>query len=151
MNNLLPGPFDLGRFVAAQEDTYAAALSEIRSGTKRSHWIWFIFPQVAGLGSSPMAQRYAIRSRAEAQAYLDHPILGGRLSECVEALLSVNGRSANQIMGSPDDLKLLSSMTLFANVSGAGSLFERALDKFFSGEKDHKTVDFLRRDESPGA
>ena len=143
--------FDLGRFLAAQEGVYPAALAEITAGSKRSHWMWFIFPQVSGLGSSSVAQRYAIRSRAEAQAYLAHAVLGQRLLECTKALLGVHGRSASQIMGSPDDLKLRSSMTLFAYVSKSDSPLEKVLAKFFSGEKDQKTVNFLRIDEPPGA
>ena len=151
MTEVSSDSFDLGRFVAAQEGVYPMALAEITAGTKRSHWIWFIFPQVSGLGSSSMAQQYAIRSRAEAQAYLAHPVLGQRLLESTKALLGVHGRSANQIMGSPDDLKLRSSMTLFAHVSQPGSPFEQVLAKFFSGEKDQRTVDFLRTNEPPGA
>src|SRR5436190_3004618 len=106
--------FNLARFLEAQERSYEAAIAELRAGEKRSHWMWFVFPQVAGLGSSAMAQRYAIGSRAEAEAYLAHQILGRRLQECAEALLSVDGRSAAQIMGYPDDMKLQWSLTLFA-------------------------------------
>jgi len=110
----LADPFDLQRFVDAQEHTYAAARTELAAGAKRSHWMWFIFPQLAGLGRSPTAQRYAIDSLEEARAYLAHPILGARLLECAALVASVNGRSANEILGSPDDVKLRSSMTLFA-------------------------------------
>jgi uncharacterized protein (DUF1810 family) len=137
-------PFDLARFVEAQEGSYEAALAELRAGEKRSHWMWFVFPQVAGLGSSTMARRYAIQSRAEAEAYLAHPILGARLRECAEALLSVDGRSAEQIMGYPDDMKLRSSLTLFAEVSPSKNIFERVLEKYYQGSKDPKTLDFLR-------
>jgi uncharacterized protein (DUF1810 family) len=151
MNEVPVDPFGLERFLDAQEDTYAPAVSELSSGAKRSHWMWFIFPQVAGLGSSSMAQRYAIQSRAEAIAYLKHPVLGVRLKKCVEALLGVDGRLATQIMGRPDDVKLCSSLTLFAEVAESGSLFETALAKYFSGEKDQRTVDFLRRDDGHGA
>jgi uncharacterized protein (DUF1810 family) len=151
MNEASVDPYDLKRFLGAQEDTYATAVSELSSGAKHSHWMWFVFPQVAGLGSSSMAQRYAIRSRAEAIAYLKHPVLGVRLKRCVEALLRVDGRSAMQIMGRPDDVKLCSSLTLFAEVAGSGSLFETALAKYFSGEKDQRTIDFLRRDDGHGA
>ena len=136
-------PFDLARFVEAQAPSHANALAELRAGRKRSHWMWFVFPQVAGLGSSFMAQRYAIGSRAEAEAYLAHPLLGERLRACVAALLAVEGRSATQIMGSPDDVKLRSSMTLFAEVAPAGSDFERLLGKYFRGEKDQRTLDSL--------
>jgi len=151
MNEVASDSFDLGRFVAAQDGVYPVALAEITAGTKHSHWMWFIFPQVSGLDSSPMAQRYAICSQAEAQAYLAHPVLGQRLLESTKALLGVHGRSANQIMGSPDDLKLRSSMTLFAYVSQPGSSFEQVLAKFYSGDKDQRTVDFLRRNGRPGA
>jgi uncharacterized protein (DUF1810 family) len=144
MRNFSADPFNLSRFVEAQETSYEAAIAELRAGEKRSHWMWFIFPQVAGLGSSSMAQRYAIQSRAEAEAYLAHPILGLRLRECAEALLSVNGRSAAQIMGSPDDMKLQSSMTLFAEISAPDNVFERVLQKYFQRSKDPKTMDFLR-------
>src|SRR4051794_16808187 len=109
-------PHDLGRFVSAQADDYGQALAEVRAGRKRSHWMWYIFPQVEGLGSSPMSRRYSIRSLDEARAYLDHPVLGRRLIECAEAALGVEGRSASEIFGSPDDMKLRSSATLFASV-----------------------------------
>jgi uncharacterized protein (DUF1810 family) len=136
-------PFDLERFVTAQRGVYDDALQELREGEKRSHWIWFIFPQVAGLGSSPMAERYAIQSAREAQAYLAHPVLGLRLVECAQALLNVAGKSATEIMGWPDDLKLRSSMTLFARVSDSESPFHAVLDRYFSGESDGRTVDYL--------
>lgn len=137
-------PHDLARFVAAQEGVYEAAVAELRRGAKRSHWMWFVFPQVAGLGSSSMAVRYAIGSRAEADAYLAHPVLGPRLRECATALLGVEGRSAHQIMGSPDDVKLKSSMTLFAAIAEPGSPFQAVLDKYYSGETDPKTEAFLK-------
>jgi uncharacterized protein (DUF1810 family) len=133
----------LSRFIEAQQDTYAAALAELKAGRKRTHWMWFIFPQVAGLGSSSMAQRYAIGSRAEAEAFLAHPILGRRLLECAEALLTVEQRSAEQIMGYPDVLKLQSSMTLFAAIAGAASPFERVLAKFYDRKRDPRTLAFL--------
>lgn len=132
-------PHDLDRFVRAQEHDYADALAEIRAGRKQSHWMWYVFPQVAGLGYSAASQRYAIKSRAEAEAYLRHPILGPRLVEIAEAALSVEGRSARAIFGSPDDLKLKSSATLFAQVAPAGSVFERLLAKYFAGERDEQT------------
>src|SRR5512142_2560299 len=110
-------PHDLKRFLLAQEDDYKIALSEIKSGRKRSHWIWYIFPQYEGLGFSATSRRYSIKSLAEAKAYLKHPLLGQRLTECVEAALSVEGKSAYEIFGSPDDMKLRSCATLFAHVS----------------------------------
>jgi len=116
--------FDLSRFVTAQEDVYESAIAEIRGGHKRTHWMWFVFPQLRGLGSSPISRQFAIRSAAEARAYLAHPILGARLLECCDALLRVNGGSANEIFGSPDDLKLRSCATLFASVSEPASVFE---------------------------
>ena len=115
-------PHDLGRFVEAQRDDYEQALAEIRGGRKRSHWMWYIFPQYDGLGSSSTSRRYAIKSVAEAEAYLRHPVLGPRLVDCAEAVVGVEGRSAHDIFGSPDDLKLRSSATLFACVSPPGSV-----------------------------
>lgn len=141
-------PDDLGRFVAAQAGSYQRAVLELRAGKKRSHWMWYIFPQVVGLGSSSMAQRYAIHSRAEAEAYLAHPILRQRLIECAEAFLEVNGRSAREIMGYPDDLKLQSSMTLFAIASGPDSVFERVLQKYYDGARDSKTLERLSLEEA---
>jgi uncharacterized protein (DUF1810 family) len=131
---------DLSRFYDAQQSIYEIALSEIGQGQKRSHWMWFVFPQYAGLGISSTSQRYAIKSVAEAEAYLKDPVLGRRLVECAEALLRIEGRSAQQIFGSPDDMKLKSSATLFAHVAPAGSVFERVLDKYFRGERDDKTL-----------
>ena len=136
-------PHNLARFVEAQEGVYERALSEIRAGQKHSHWMWFIFPQYDGLGFSEISKRYAIKSLAEAEAYLRHPVLGPRLLECAEAALSVEGRSANEIFGSPDDLKLRSCATLFARVSPPGSVFERVLDRYFDGEPDEKTLQLL--------
>lgn len=136
-------PHDLKRFVQAQEDDYERALSEVQSGRKRSHWMWYIFPQYDGLGFSSTSKRYAIKSIAEAEAYLDHPVLGPRLRECAEAVLRIEGRSAHEIFGSPDDVKLKSCATLFAAVSPAGSVFERLLDKYFHGERDDKTFRLL--------
>ena len=138
-------PFDLNRFVRAQEADYEGALAEIRSGRKRSHWMWYIFPQFAGLGPSAMSQRYAINSLAEARAYLAHPILGPRLTEIADAVLNVQGRTAHEIFGSPDDLKLSSSATLFALVSPADSVFQRIIDKYFDGSRDEKTLALVRR------
>jgi uncharacterized protein (DUF1810 family) len=135
--------YDLHRFIDAQNGIYEQALAELRAGRKRSHWMWFIFPQIAGLGTSSMAEKYAIRSAEEASAYLADPILGSRLLRCVEAILSVNGRSAHDIMGSPDDLKLRSSMTLFAAVSDHGSPFHKAIDRFYDGKFDERTISIL--------
>src|SRR5581483_1128089 len=129
-------PFDLDRFVRAQEGTYERALAEVRAGRKRTHWMWFVFPQLDGLGSSPTARHYAIKSLAEARAYLAHPVLGPRLVECAEAVVGVEGRSAHDIFGSPDDLKLRSCATLFACVAPPGSVFDRLLAKYYSGERD---------------
>lgn len=133
-------PFDLARFVTAQARNYADALAEVRGGRKVSHWMWYVFPQFVGLGSSEMARRYAIRSLDEARAYLAHPILGPRLTECAEAALAVKGRTAFAIFDSPDDMKLKSCATLFALVSPDGSAFHRLLDKYFRGERDTKTL-----------
>src|SRR5258706_6937504 len=123
-------PHDLNRFLQAQAADYARALSEIQSGHKRTHWMWYIFPQLDGLASSPTSKRYAIKNFEEAKAYLSHPILGPRLLECAEAALNVQGTSATEIFGSPDDLKLHSSATLFAAISPPNSPFERLLNKF---------------------
>ena len=136
-------PHDLSRFVEAQEHVYEQALAEIKSGRKRSHWMWYIFPQFEGLGSSSTSRHYAIKSIAEAEAYLGHPVLGPRLTECAEAALSVERRSAHDIFGSPDDMKLKSCATLFASVAPAGSVFHRLLDKYFRGERDPKTLRLL--------
>lgn len=136
-------PFDLQRFLDAQTGCYAEALAELNQGEKRTHWMWFIFPQFAGLGSSPMAQRYAIRSRAEAAQYLRHPVLGVRLRECSEALLGVQGKPIDTILGFPDNLKLQSSMTLFASIDGADPVFAQVLERYFQGEQDAKTLQLL--------
>jgi uncharacterized protein (DUF1810 family) len=136
-------PFDLNRFVRAQETSYRQALSELERGRKQSHWMWFIFPQLDGLGSSPMSRLYAIKSEDEARAYLEHPVLGPRLSQCAEAILAVDGQSATAILGSPDDMKLKSCATLFAHVAAAGSVFEKILDKFYGGERDGATLQLL--------
>lgn len=135
-------PFDLDRFVRAQATDYDRALSELRSGKKRSHWMWYIFPQLEGLGNSPMSRRYSIKSAAEARAYLDHPILGPRLRECAAVVRDIVGRSALEIFGSPDDLKLRSCATLFASVSDDG-VFEQVLQKYFNGQADKETLRLL--------
>jgi uncharacterized protein (DUF1810 family) len=133
-------PYHLSRFVQAQEDDYARALAEIRGGRKRTHWMWYVFPQLDGLASSSTAKFYAIKSLEEARAYLEHPVLGPRLLECTDAALGVEGKSAFEVFGSPDDLKLRSCATLFACVSPPGSVFHRALDKYYGGEPDSKTL-----------
>ena len=128
----------LQRFVEAQERVYPQALAELKAGRKRSHWMWFVFPQIAGLGSSPIAQRYAIASLDEARAYLAHPVLGPRLRESARAVLEVDGRSASDILGYPDDLKLRSSMTLFAEVAADPAPFTAVLTRFY-GTPDERT------------
>jgi len=133
----------LNRFVQAQEDDYDQALAEIKNGRKQSHWMWYIFPQFDGLGFSSTSKRYSIKSVAEAKAYLAHPVLGRRLIECAEATLRIEGRSAFDIFGSPDDIKLRSCATLFACVSPMGSVFDRLLDKYYRGERDSKTLHLL--------
>jgi uncharacterized protein (DUF1810 family) len=136
-------PHNLSRFVEGQEVNYAQALAEIRRGRKQSHWMWYIFPQFDGLGHSSMSKRYSIKSVAEAEAYLRHLTLGPRLVECCEAALKVEGQSAHDIFGSPDDLKLRSCATLFARISPAGSVFDRLLDKYFDGDRDGRTLRLL--------
>jgi len=136
-------PYDLARFVRAQEGDYERALTELRGGRKRSHWMWYIFPQIDGLAFSSTSRYYAIKSLAEATAYLAHPLLGPRLLACAEALLGLEGRSAGEILGSPDDLKLRSSATLFACVSPPDSVFERLLGKYYRGERDGRTLELL--------
>jgi uncharacterized protein (DUF1810 family) len=137
-------PFDPVRFVSAQEGVYEKALKEIRSGLKESHWTWFVFPQIDGLGSSDMARLYAIRSLEEARAYLAHPVLGMRLIECADAMLSIDGKSALEIFGFPDDLKLKSSMTLFETASQETSIFRTVLERFYAGEMCKKTLRILQ-------
>ena len=133
-------PFDLARFVAAQADAFATVEDELRSGRKRSHWMWFIFPQLRGLGYSPTAQFYAIGSLDEARAYLAHPMLGPRLVRCTEHVLALTGRAPNAIFGSPDDLKFHSSMTLFAMVDESlENVFRKALERYFGGQTDSRT------------
>lgn len=134
---------NLKRFLDAQQRDYATALTEIKSGRKRSHWIWYIFPQIGGLGYSEMSKRYAIKDLPEAIAYLAHPVLGKRLVEISTALLDLKSISATGIMGSPDDLKLRSSMTLFSQVPGADPIFDTVLKRYFQGEKDKATLQLL--------
>ncbi|GLK55376.1 uncharacterized protein (DUF1810 family) [Methylopila capsulata] len=136
-------PFNLDRFLLAQERIHETALAELRAGRKRSHWMWFVFPQVRGLGASPMATFYGVASIEEAQAYLAHPTLGPRLGESFEATLDHAGRDLRDIFESPDDMKFRSSATLFAQASLAGGVFERALVAFCAGERDEKTLERL--------
>ncbi|MFT4252315.1 MAG: DUF1810 domain-containing protein [Caulobacter sp.] len=135
--------YDLQRFVDAQATAYAAALAELRAGRKRSHWMWFVFPQVAGLGASPTARLYAIADLGEARAYLAHPLLGARLRECVDAVLALPGNDAHAVFGSPDDLKLRSSLTLFAAAAPEDVRFRAALGKYFAGRDDPLTLERL--------
>jgi uncharacterized protein (DUF1810 family) len=136
-------PFNLHRFVQAQDPVYASVLAELRGGRKRTHWMWFIFPQIAGLGHSATSKHYAIQSRAEAQSYLAHPTLGQRLIECSETILHISGRSAWDIFGSPDDMKLRSCMTLFAALPDAKPVFSAVLGKYFGCKLDRRTLDLL--------
>jgi len=135
---------DLDRFISAQAHCYEAVRVELQAGRKTSHWMWFIFPQLDGLGQSAMAKRYAIRSRKEANDYLSHPMLGARLLECTGLMLVVKGKSAFEILGTPDDLKFRSSMTLFAEVAGDESVFRKALDRFYDGKRDMRTLELLK-------
>lgn len=134
---------DLKRFLEAQENDFATALAEIRRGRKQSHWMWYIFPQIAGLGFSSTSKFYAIKDRSEAENYLAHPILGERLVEISNALFEVEGKTANQILGSPDDVKLKSSMTLFGALENTNPIFQKVLDKYFNGGKDQKTLELI--------
>jgi len=135
-------PYDLDRFLVAQQPVIGAVRDELRLGRKASHWMWFVFPQLAGLGRSAMAQHYAIGSVEEARAFLDHPVLGSRLVECVELVLAVEGRMAHDIFGSPDDMKLRSCLTLFDSIDRNG-VFARALERYFEGKPDRATLDLL--------
>src|SRR6202140_3845811 len=133
--------FDLERFVEAQAGVYERVCAELRAGEKRSHWMWFVFPQIRGLGSSEMAARYAISGREEARAYLDHPVRGARLQECAGIVVGREGKSAEEIFGYPDNLKFHSSMTLFAEVQGPSErVFHKALEKYFGGKTDQATL-----------
>lgn len=139
-------PFHLHRFLEAQDDVYPQALAEIEAGRKTSHWMWFIFPQFDGLAFSSTSKFFAIKSIEEARAFLEHPVLGPRLLECAEAVVAAEDRSANDIFGTPDDLKLRSCATLFASITPPGSVFDRLLQKFFHGEWDAKTLRLLSSD-----
>lgn len=138
-------PFDLSRFETAQADVYGQALAELRAGRKRTHWMWFVFPQLKGLGASPTAQFYGLGSLAEARAYLAHPVLGRRLLECTAAVNALAGPAAHEIFGSPDDLKFRSSLTLFQAAAPDEPAFTAALAKYFAGEPDPRTLQFLAR------
>lgn len=138
-------PYSLQRFVEAQQPVYPQALAELQAGRKRSHWMWFVFPQLQGLGHSEMARRYAISGAKEAHAYLAHPLLGPRLQDCTRTLLQHSDRLARDILGAPDDLKFRSSMTLFAAVADEPELFEQALAAFFDGKADRLTLERLGR------
>ncbi len=133
-------PYDLQRFIDAQNPLFDQVRAELRAGRKRSHWMWFVFPQIRGLGASPMARRYALSSRAEATAYLDHPVLGARLRECTRLVNAIDGRTVRQIFGYPDDLKFRSSMTLFAHATSDNQIFIEAIDKFFPSGFDPLTL-----------
>lgn len=139
----MTGPFDLERFVEAQEAVFADVLAELRRGRKESHWMWFVFPQIDGLGASPTARRFALRSLDEARAYLDHPLLGPRLRQCCEILLALEGRSAEQIFGYPDVMKLKSSLTLFSRAAEDAGPFVALLEKYYGGEEDPRTLALL--------
>ncbi len=136
---------DLNRFLDAQQSTYTDALAEIRRGRKQTHWMWYIFPQIAGLGFSQTAHYYAIQDLAEAKAYVNHPVLGSRLVEITRVLLDLEGKTAYQVMGSPDDLKLRSSMTLFSLANPTESVFQQVLDKYFQGELDERTLALINK------
>ncbi|MGN6477365.1 MAG: DUF1810 domain-containing protein [Flavipsychrobacter sp.] len=139
----MPTSQNLDRFIKAQQGVYETALSEIRNGRKASHWMWFIFPQIQGLGHSDMARFYAIKDKEEALEYLQHPILGQRLIEISEVLMQLNSSNAVQIFGGIDSVKLKSSMTLFASLPNTNPIFQKLLDKFFGGEKDGRTIEIL--------
>ncbi|MCE4225108.1 DUF1810 domain-containing protein [Methylobacterium sp. C25] len=138
-------PYDLDRFIEAQTTTFDQALRELAAGRKRSHWMWFVFPQCSGLGASEMARRYAIGGLEEARAYLQHPVLGNRLRACTAAVNAVSGRTAHDIFGSPDDMKFRSSMTLFSRADPSLPEFGEALTAYFNGEEDPRTIEILSR------
>ncbi|MDA8240053.1 MAG: DUF1810 domain-containing protein [Nitrospiraceae bacterium] len=138
-------PYDLNRFLSAQEGIYERALAELKGGQKHTHWMWFIFPQIDGLGYSPTAKRYSIKSIEEARQYLSHPVLGKRLLECAEAVVALKGGSVSEIFGYPDDLKFKSSMTLFEKIAGPDSVFSLALDRYCHGERDAITLRLIEK------
>ena len=138
-------PYDLRRFTKAQRNTYDRALAELRNGKKQTHWMWYIFPQIDGLGHSATSRRYAIKSIEKARQYLNHPVLGKRLLECVKVILAIEGRSISEIFGDPDDMKLKSSMTLFTCIPNSPSVLFRVLDKYFNGNRDVKTLQLFEK------
>jgi len=138
-------PYDLKRFLSAQEGVYETVLAELKGGQKRTHWMWFIFPQIDGLGYSPAAKRYSIKSREEARQYLNHPVLGKRLLECTGAVVALKGGTVSEIFGYPDDLKFKSSMTLFERIAGPDTVFSSALDRYCHGERDATTLRLLEQ------
>ncbi len=140
----LNNPFNLSRFISAQEEVYDRVLAELRNGKKRSHWMWYIFPQLDGLAHSTTSKYYSIKSREEAIAYLNHPVLGARIIECANTILAIEGKTVSEIFGYPDDRKLKSSMTLFSDVT-TDSVFAHVLDKYFQGERDEKTLLLLKK------
>ena len=142
--NNMKSDHNLKRFLDAQENSYNLALAEIRQGRKQSHWMWYIFPQISGLGFSETAKFYAIKDLNEAGAYLDHPLLGSRLIDISNTFLGINGKSANAVLGSPDDLKMKSSMTLFSLLPNTNPVFQAVLDKFFGGRQDEKTLAIVK-------
>ena len=141
----MPLKKDLQRFIDAQANNYSVALSEVMNGRKRTHWMWYVFPQIQGLGMSEISRLYAIKDIHEAADFLDHPVLGSRLIRICNELLNLESDDAYQIFGSPDDLKLHSSMTLFSSVPSADFVFQKVLDKFFEGKKDEKTLAILKK------
>jgi uncharacterized protein (DUF1810 family) len=141
--NVVDDPHNLGRFLRAQANSYETVISELGRGRKRSHWMWYIFPQYVGLGISPASQCYAIKSMTEVDAYVSHPVLGPRPIECFDAVMRIERRSAREIFGAPDDLKLKSSATLFAHASAPDSIFQRVLEKYFEGERDGRTLSLI--------
>lgn len=143
--------YNLKRFLDAQEHSYQTALAELQAGRKRSHWMWFIFPQIAGLGFSETSRFYSIKSKPEAKAYLEHPILGARLLEICNVLINLPDNHATRIFGSPDDLKLKSCMTLFAELPNTSEVFKKVLDKFYNGIKDWETLNLLQKDKTNAA
>lgn len=141
--------FDLQRFVEAQDGAYASVLQELRAGRKRGHWMWYVFPQIRGLGGSAMSRKYAISSREEASAFAEHPVLGSRLRECTRLVMAVEGRTAEQIFPPPDHLKFRSCMTLFERSAADASVFRAALVRYFHGEPDPLTLDILGEQQHP--
>ncbi len=139
----MPDAFNLKRFIDAQAPVYGDALRELAAGKKRGHWMWFIFPQLRGLGRSSTASFFGIASKAEALAYWRHPVLGARLSGCCSAILGVEGKSAHEVFGTPDDVKLRSSMTLFERAAPDAPVFARVLDRYFDGQRDVRTLELL--------